>query len=130
MSGLGAVSFCQIANRVSPIGEKRDCLVHLQALSLQHFKEASPRLRVVARHQSKSGCGSVSRYAFPDNYFKRSILTALFCTCMNIPAIQTDDEWRSWFRQVVPRSRTARDKRGLLVSQFAFETPCHLMDMS
>src|SRR6266496_5988337 len=101
MSGLGTVSLCQIANSVSHIGEKRDRLVHLQTLSLQDLKESSSWLRIIARHQPESSGDSVSRYAFPDNYFKRSILTALFCTCMNIPAIQTDDEWRSWFRQLV-----------------------------
>src|SRR5450755_3193305 len=72
-----AVTFGEISKVVSPIGEERNGLVHLQPLSLQHLKESSPRLTIVAGDQSKPGCGSLSRRAFSHNHFKRSILAAI-----------------------------------------------------
>ena len=67
---LGTVTFPQIANRVSPIREKCDRLVHLQALRLEDFKQSSPRFGVVARNQPEPGRRFFSSGAFTHNHLK------------------------------------------------------------
>src|SRR6266487_138891 len=129
MSSKRTVTFCEITNGITPISKKRDGLIHLQALTVQDLKEPSPRLGIVAGNQPKaSGC-SVSSGAFPDDYFKRAILALRLRTGVNVATIQAHHEWRSRFGQFVPLSRTALDKRGLLVAQFAFKTLGHLVNV-
>ena len=64
---MGAVTFRQIANGVSPIREKRDGLIHLQPLSLEDFKKSSPRFGVIAGNQPKPGRCPFSGGAFAHN---------------------------------------------------------------
>ena len=60
----------QLTDRISPIGEKGDGLVHLHPLSLQDLKESSPGLAIVAGDHPKTGGGSFSCRTFADNDFK------------------------------------------------------------
>ena len=103
---------------------------HVQSLSLQDLKESSPWFRIVARDQPKTGGGSFSCRAFAHNHFKRSILTALWRSSMNIASIEADGQRRSRFGQLVPLGRASLDKRGLLVAQFLFKALSHLVDVT
>ena len=49
---------------------------------------------------------------------------------MNIAAVEANGQRRSRFGQLVPLSRTALDKGGLLFAQFLFEALGYLVDVA
>jgi len=77
MLGKRVEALSQLTHGLSSIGEKGDGLVHLHALSLQDFKESSPRFGIVTRDQPKTGRDSFSRRTFAHNHFKQAIFAAL-----------------------------------------------------
>ena len=54
MLGLRAQVELEIPDRVAPIGEKLDLLVHLEALGLEEFEEAALRFLVIGLHEGKA----------------------------------------------------------------------------
>ncbi len=119
-----------IAERIAPIGEKGDGLVHLHPLALQDFKQSSLGLGIVARDQPKTGRGSFSCRAFAHNHFKRAIFALLRRARVNVATIEADGQRCTRFGQFVPLRRTPLDKGRLFVAQFLFEALSYLMDMT
>src|SRR4030095_6891798 len=85
MLGLRAQVELEIPDRLAPIGEKLDLLVHLEALRLEEFEEAALRLLVIGLHEGKAfarRCGlfvipSEREDALTGNHLEPALLTAL-----------------------------------------------------
>src|SRR5712692_1865145 len=122
MIGLRAEVELEIPDRLAPIGEKLDLLVHLQALGLKKVEEAALGLLVIRLYKGKTFTRGRSVFVVPSeredtlagNHLEPALRTALG---FDIAAINTDRQRPIGDRQRTPVAWTPFDKGAVLVTQ-------------
>lgn len=117
----------EVADVIAAVGEKRDDLVHLEPLRLEHLGQPAFGFGVVARHKAKAFRVSRTGHALADDQLEPAGFAVVAVASMDVAAVNADRERAIWPRQRIPVALAALNEERLLIAELTFKPLGHLL---
>jgi hypothetical protein len=111
----------EVADVLAAVGDEGELLVVLYALGFEDLEQAPFGLGVMGLDEGEARGRSLVGDDLSGDHFEPAVAPGALRGGLDVPAVQTDDQWQIRSGQLGPVPRATLDEAGLLVAELVFQ---------